>query len=177
VAPSEQARRPPVSTPPVAVESQRAGQRDHTHRTILAAAVAEFTRDGYQAASIAGVAAGAGVARSTVHFHFKTKADLAAAIGVEAFTKSLAWYQELACLDPENDRAVNAWLGHLQDLNPDERLGAEVAYQANVTDPTPPWLRATSSSWRMPRATSSPSSTRTARKRSNATSTASGCCS
>ncbi|GAB2844356.1 TetR family transcriptional regulator [Microbacterium insulae] len=53
----------------------RAGESDARER-ILAAAVEEFAAAGYDAATIRGIAARAGVDPALVHHHFGTKADL-----------------------------------------------------------------------------------------------------
>jgi AcrR family transcriptional regulator len=54
----------------------RQRQREHTRQQILAAAVDAFARSGYEAASLADIAARAGVKKALVQYHFSTKQRL-----------------------------------------------------------------------------------------------------
>ncbi|MCQ6554070.1 TetR family transcriptional regulator [Streptomyces sp. C10-9-1] len=72
------------------VEQQRAavadsGTRTRTRRAIVDAAVALLARD--SGASLADVAAAAGVGRTTVHRYFPERSDLLAAIGADVLEK------------------------------------------------------------------------------------------
>jgi AcrR family transcriptional regulator len=64
------------------------GTRARTRRAILDAAVATLTRN--PAASLADVAAAAGVGRTTVHRYFPERADLLAALATDARAQALA---------------------------------------------------------------------------------------
>ncbi|WP_245931739.1 TetR/AcrR family transcriptional regulator [Actinokineospora auranticolor] len=63
-------------------EPVESGTRARTRRAILDAAITALTAD--PAASLADIAAAAGVGRTTVHRYFPERADLVAAIGVLA---------------------------------------------------------------------------------------------
>lgn len=55
---------------------KRATQKEETRQRILAVARAHFERDGFEGASVRGIAAEAGVAAGTVLLHFADKRDL-----------------------------------------------------------------------------------------------------
>ncbi|MEU7580451.1 TetR/AcrR family transcriptional regulator [Streptomyces sp. NPDC041068] len=54
-----------------------------TRRALIAAAAAEFDRNGYAGTSLARVCSAAGVTMGALTFHFPTKGDLASAVGDE----------------------------------------------------------------------------------------------
>ena len=60
--------------------SARRARAAHTRRAILDAACTEFLQRGYHGATIASIAARAGVAPQTVYFVFHTKAELVSAV-------------------------------------------------------------------------------------------------
>jgi AcrR family transcriptional regulator len=66
-------------------------KRPSARKALLDAAVAEFTRKGYEAATVAGIAERAGVTTGAVYSHFRSKVELLLeAVGlatVEAFTR------------------------------------------------------------------------------------------
>lgn len=59
-----------------AAPSKRAAQKEETRNRILQIARAHFERDGFEGASVRGIAAEAGVAAGTVLLHFADKRDL-----------------------------------------------------------------------------------------------------
>ncbi|HTO06517.1 MAG TPA: helix-turn-helix domain-containing protein [Myxococcota bacterium] len=73
---------------------RRAPRRPSARAALLDAAVAEFTSKGYEAATVAGIAARAGVTTGAVYGHFRSKVELlleAVGLGtVEAFTRRSA---------------------------------------------------------------------------------------
>lgn len=67
---------------------QLSGSRTRTRRAILDAAIAVLSKD--SAASLADIAAAAGVGRTTVHRHFAERTDLMLAISQEALARTEA---------------------------------------------------------------------------------------
>jgi len=71
--------------------ASRGRKRPSARAALLDAAVAEFTSKGYEAATLAGIAARANVTTGAVYSHFKSKLELLLeAVGlstVEAFTR------------------------------------------------------------------------------------------
>lgn len=52
-----------------------------TRNALIESAAELFTRDGFELASLAGISSRAGVSNGALHFHFASKAALAAAVG------------------------------------------------------------------------------------------------
>jgi AcrR family transcriptional regulator len=75
----------------MAQETPRARKRSSSREALLDAAVAEFASKGYERATVAGIAARAGVTTGAVYTHFRSKLELLLeAVGlstVEAFTR------------------------------------------------------------------------------------------
>ncbi|HXK24587.1 MAG TPA: helix-turn-helix domain-containing protein [Myxococcota bacterium] len=75
----------------MAARKERGRRRPSARAALLDAAVAEFTNKGYEAATVAGIAARAGVTTGAVYGHFRSKLELLLeAVGlstVEAFTR------------------------------------------------------------------------------------------
>ncbi|HTO69811.1 MAG TPA: helix-turn-helix domain-containing protein [Myxococcota bacterium] len=75
----------------MAVRAKRERRRPNARAALLDAAVAEFTSKGYEAATVAGIAARASVTTGAVYGHFRSKLELLLeAVGlqtVEAFTR------------------------------------------------------------------------------------------
>ncbi|MFE6360346.1 TetR/AcrR family transcriptional regulator [Streptomyces sp. NPDC057806] len=90
-----------MTTPP-----SRAGTkgvpRAAREQQVLAAATAEFGRHGYEATTIAAVAARVGVTKPLLHHYFGSKQDL-----------------YLACLDPIGERILDAIRTAMSDRTPD----------------------------------------------------------
>jgi AcrR family transcriptional regulator len=62
-----------VVEPPFRQPTPRERQRDRTRQRLFQAALAEFRRSGFQAASIGRIAKRAGVSRTSFYFHFPTR--------------------------------------------------------------------------------------------------------
>jgi len=78
---TEPAATEPAVTEPAAAKPRRRGRprgRSDTRERILAAAADEFAAHGYDATTVRGIAARAGVDSALVHHYFGTKADLLA---------------------------------------------------------------------------------------------------
>ncbi|MCZ6828313.1 MAG: TetR/AcrR family transcriptional regulator [Gammaproteobacteria bacterium] len=81
--------------------SYRIGQiRIDNEAAILAAAVREFAEHGFSGASISRVAEGAGVARTNVHYYFKSKEELYARILTDVVEM---WNQSFPTITAEDD--------------------------------------------------------------------------
>lgn len=114
--------------------SQRAAQKAETRGRIAQAALDEFTKHGFQAASMGAIAKRAHIARSTVHFHFQTKAELANEIGLRHVDTWKGYYHDFGALDPADREAIERWLGRFPELRAAEGPVTVVAFQANVID-------------------------------------------
>jgi AcrR family transcriptional regulator len=77
--------------PGMSAQRRRPQKRRSARAALLEAAVAEFTSKGYEGATVAGIAARAGVTTGAVYSHFRSKVELLLeAVGlstVEAFTR------------------------------------------------------------------------------------------
>lgn len=115
-------------------QSQRADQKMATRARIAEAALAEFSAKGFRAASISAIAKRARIGRSTVHFHFQTKMDLANEIGFEVYPEAQDVYVSLGAVDGTDERAVHAWLNRFQVFVRSNRAKMSVAAQANMAE-------------------------------------------
>ncbi|HEX4726027.1 MAG TPA: TetR/AcrR family transcriptional regulator [Pseudonocardiaceae bacterium] len=86
-----------------AIQARTAAQR----ATIVAAAIAVLTDEGYAGCSVAAVAARAGVATGTVYKHFTSKAELVAEVFQQVVSREVAAVAAAAALPgPLADRVV-----------------------------------------------------------------------
>lgn len=81
---------------------------DAQRATIVAAAIAQLTEEGYSACSIAAVAARAGVATGTVYRHFNSKSELAVLIFRTVVTREVEAVAEAAARPGTPEERVRA---------------------------------------------------------------------
>jgi AcrR family transcriptional regulator len=95
------------------VRLSRAQQQERTRATVLAAARAEFTERGYEAAKVDGIAERADLTRGAVYSNFPSKRALYLAVLADAAdTAGPADVADVACL------ADAAWSGDTEDVPP-----------------------------------------------------------
>jgi len=111
----------------------RQRQKDATRSRITKAALALFSKDGFQAVNIDAIAREAGIARTTFYLHFATKTDLANAIAEPLRPVFKEEFRRLgeAGVDASS---VQAWLEHYLATVREHVVKVAVATQANVSD-------------------------------------------
>lgn len=127
------------NTPPV--NSIRRKKADATRRKIIQAAHKEFIARGFHGATMAGIAARAGVASQTVYFVFHTKPELisavidAAVLGEEdpRPPRAQPWWAEMVA-EPDAAEALRIFIHGAGDVFARAAAIAEVLRAAALTD-------------------------------------------
>jgi TetR/AcrR family transcriptional regulator len=99
--------------------------REENERTILAAAEAVFAEHGFRGATMAAIAARAGVPKPNVHYYFPTKETLYRAV-VERVL--IPWLDAAASFDASDDpaEALAAYIGSKMDLARSMPLSSQI---------------------------------------------------
>ena len=99
--------------------------REGNERTILAAAEAVFAERGFGGATMAAIAARAGVPKPNVHYYFPTKEKLYRAVVEQVLT---AWLDAAHSFDSSADpaEALTAYIGAKMDLAREMPLGSQI---------------------------------------------------
>jgi len=99
--------------------------REENERAILAAAEAAFAEQGFGGATMAGIAARAGVPKPNVHYYFPTKERLYRAV-VERVL--IAWLEAASSFDTSDDpaEALTSYIGAKMDLARAMPLGTRI---------------------------------------------------
>ena len=89
--------------------------REENERAILAAAEAVFAEQGFGGATMAAIAARAGVPKPNVHYYFPTKERLYRAVVERVLT---AWLEAASSFDTSDDpaEALTSYIGAKMDL-------------------------------------------------------------
>ncbi len=106
----------PIAKPSIRKENERA---------ILAAAEAAFAERGFGGATMAGIAARAGVPKPNVHYYFPTKERLYRAVMERVLT---AWLEAASSFDAGEDpaEALTSYIGAKMDLARAMPLGSQI---------------------------------------------------
>ncbi len=106
----------PIAKPSIRKENERA---------ILAAAEAAFAEHGFGGATMAGIAARAGVPKPNVHYYFPTKERLYRAVMERVLT---AWLEAASSFDAGEDpaEALTSYIGAKMDLARAMPLGSQI---------------------------------------------------
>ena len=114
----------------------REAQRQLTRERLIDAAVGLFGRLGFRATTIEQIAVAAGANRATFYLHFRSKEDVANAIGERLAPNIQATFAALDALVDPNVEQVRAWLAAgMTDQTEERRNLLAVATEANVADP------------------------------------------
>ena len=99
--------------------------REENERTILAAAEAVFAEQGFGGATMAAIAARAGVPKPNVHYYFPTKERLYRAVVERVLT---AWLEAASSFDTSDDpaEALTSYIGAKMDLARTMPLGSQI---------------------------------------------------
>ena len=99
--------------------------REENERTILAAAEAVFAEQGFGGATIAAIAARAGMPKPNVHYYFPTKERLYRAVVERVLTE---WLAAAAAFDTSDDpaEALTSYIGAKMDLARTMPLGSKI---------------------------------------------------
>jgi AcrR family transcriptional regulator len=101
----------PVSRPRLS----RAETKENTHRQLLDAAERVFVRQGYQGATLDGIAAEAGFTKGAVYWHFKNKEALFLELLAEGMSRNAGDAAEILDLLAEKPERLDAVLGEWFD--------------------------------------------------------------
>jgi TetR/AcrR family transcriptional regulator len=99
--------------------------REENERAILAAAEAVFAEHGFGGATMAAIAARAGVPKPNVHYYFPTKERLYRAVVERVLT---AWLEAASSFDTSDDpaEALTSYIGAKMDLARSMPLGSQM---------------------------------------------------
>jgi TetR/AcrR family transcriptional regulator len=99
--------------------------REENERAILAAAEAVFAERGFGGATMAEIAARAGVPKPNVHYYFPTKEQLYRAVVERVLT---AWLEAASSFDTSDDptEALTSYIGAKMDLARTMPLGSQI---------------------------------------------------
>jgi len=99
--------------------------REENERAILAAAEAVFAEQGFGGATIAAIAARAGMPKPNVHYYFPTKERLYRAVVERVLTE---WLAAAAAFDTSDDpaEALTSYIGAKMDLARTMPLGSKI---------------------------------------------------
>jgi TetR/AcrR family transcriptional regulator len=99
--------------------------REENERVILAAAEAEFAEQGFGGATIAAIAARAGVPKPNVYYYFPTKERLYRAVVERVLNE---WLEAASSFDASDDpaEALTAYIGAKMDLARAMPLGSKI---------------------------------------------------
>ena len=99
--------------------------REENERAILAAAEAVFAEHGFGGATMAAIAARAGVPKPNVHYYFPTKERLYRTVVERVLTE---WLAAAAAFDTSDDpvAALNSYIGAKMDLARTMPLGSKI---------------------------------------------------
>ncbi len=99
--------------------------REENERAILAAAEAVFAEHGFGGATMAAIAARAGVPKPNVHYYFPTKERLYRAVVERVLT---AWLEAASSFDTSDDpaEALTSYIGAKMDLARTMPLGSQI---------------------------------------------------
>ena len=99
--------------------------REENERAILAAAEAVFAERGFGGATMAEIAARAGVPKPNVHYYFPTKEQLYRAVVERVLT---AWLEAASSFDTSDDatQALTSYIGAKMDLARTMPLGSQI---------------------------------------------------
>ncbi len=99
--------------------------REENERTILAAAEAVFAEQGFGGATMAAIAARAGVPKPNVHYYFPTKERLYRAVVERVLT---VWLEAASSFDTSDDpaEALTSYIGAKMDLARTMPLGSRI---------------------------------------------------
>ena len=99
--------------------------REENERVIVAAAEAEFAEQGFGGATMAAIAARAGVPKPNVHYYFPTKERLYRAVVERVLT---AWLEAASSFDTSEDPtdALTSYIGAKMDLARTMPLGSQI---------------------------------------------------
>ena len=120
-----------MATPP----SLREQQKQFTRRRIVESAMEVFDRDGYAAARVEDVVAGAGASRATFYLHFKSKLDVVREALAPLVEDSRALYAELDALDDPRWADLRAWVERAVGYWERNRAEVNVVNQALALEP------------------------------------------
>ncbi|WP_426009806.1 TetR/AcrR family transcriptional regulator [Caulobacter sp. DWR2-3-1b2] len=114
----------------------REAQRLLTRERLVDAAVALFGQRGFRAVTIEQIAVAAGANRATFYLHFRSKEDVANAIGERLAPNIQVTFAALDALVDPSVSQVRAWLAAgMTDQTEERRNLLAVATEANVADP------------------------------------------
>ena len=127
-----------------------------TRETILSGAAAVFGRRGYGLASIADIAAEAGVTKGALYFHFPSKDELARAVIAEQHRRTMAAASEIVeqgLPGLETMVRLSTVLAHQLLTDPVVQAGIRLTtdvsmFDPPVTEPYEDWLRTTEALFR-----------------------------
>ena len=99
--------------------------REENERTILAAAEAEFAEQGFGGATMAAIAARAGVPKPNVYYYFPTKERLYRAVVERVLNE---WLEAASSFDTSDDpaEALTSYIGAKMDLARAMPLGSKI---------------------------------------------------
>jgi TetR/AcrR family transcriptional regulator len=99
--------------------------REENERAILAAAEMVFAEHGYRGATMAAIAAAAGVPKPNVHYYFPTKEQLYRAVTERVLT---AWLEAASSFDTSDDpsEALTSYISAKMDLARSMPLGTQI---------------------------------------------------
>ncbi len=104
-------------------ESAAGSKSERTRAALRASALRHFVTDGFEAASVAAIAAEVGVTERTFYRHFATKDEVLFADLVEG----LAWFRQAIRSRPANEDLGRSVLESLSSAPTDPRLLVEIA--------------------------------------------------
>lgn len=104
----------------------RQRQRQHTRQQILAAAITAFARSGFEAASLAAIAARADVKKALVQYHFSTKDQL--------------WKESAQLLWQQRNESLAITTSEKEDSNPLQTMRRGFVALIEFSVANPEWL-------------------------------------
>lgn len=109
-------------------------QKQFTRERLIDSAIAQFEEFGFRSVTIEQIAERAGANRTTFYLHFKSKTELAAAMGERVYPDIIALLHRLDVLGTPDRPTIRRWLKDFAAVIKKRRLIVEMAQEAMASD-------------------------------------------
>ncbi|ULD45133.1 TetR/AcrR family transcriptional regulator [Rhodococcus qingshengii] len=92
------------------------GKKQATRTRIIDCAIPLFSESGYDKITMESIAKAAGISRANIYLHFKTKAELVAAMLEQLSPEVIDSYRVLDSIDPNDIKSLRAWVENASRL-------------------------------------------------------------
>lgn len=111
------------------------GKKQATRARIIDRAVPLFSQHSYESITMESIASAAGISRATIYLHFKTKAELVAAMLERLSPDVVESYRQLDGCAPDDVTGIRQWVNHTSRMWVDERPRLETLEHALAIEP------------------------------------------